>query len=61
MWGVGEEPMEDMDENTRSVFDMDPETQAIMEMMGKTYVSKDVKAADEQLDKERANQERSET
>lgn len=61
VWGVGEEPMEDMDENTRSVFDMDPETQAIMEMMGKTYVSKDVKAADEQLDKERANQERSET
>ena len=27
---------------------MDPEAQAVMEMMGKTFVSKDVRAADEQ-------------
>lgn len=48
-WAVGEEP-EDLDDNgeKKSALDQDPEAQAVMEMMGKTFISKDVRAADEQ-------------
>ena len=49
VWAVGEEPENEDDENVRkSALDLDPEAQAVMEMMGKTFVSKDVRAADEQ-------------
>ena len=51
MWAVGDEPQKD-EENTRSVLDRDPEAQAVLEMMGKTFISKDVRAADEQTAKE---------
>ena len=36
----------------------DPEAQAVMEMMGKTFVSKDVRAEDEQREKEKEEEER---
>ena len=36
---------------------MDPEAQAVLEMMGKTFVSKDVRAADEQDAKNKAQEE----
>ena len=49
VWGVGDLPdPDDEDGVRRSALDMDPEAQAVMEMMGKTFVSKDVRAADEQ-------------
>ena len=41
----------------KSALDLDPEAQAVMEMMGKTFVSKDVRAADEQNDKEKTKEE----
>ena len=45
----GEEAeLEDEDGIRKSALDLDPEAQAVMEMMGKTFVSKDVRAADEQ-------------
>lgn len=55
VWGVGEEPKVDPEdeEGCRSALDADPEAQAMMEMMGKTFVSKDVRAADEQSEKEK--------
>eukprot|EP00095_Tigriopus_kingsejongensis_P010338 maker-scaffold525_size146620-snap-gene-0.13 protein:Tk10338 transcript:maker-scaffold525_size146620-snap-gene-0.13-mRNA-1 annotation:"tld domain-containing protein kiaa1609 homolog" len=49
VWGVGEEPADLDEENTRSVLDVNPETQAVMEMMGKTFVSKDLRAGDDQM------------
>ncbi len=51
VWAVGDEPQKD-EENTRSVLDRDPEAQAVLEMMGKTFISKDVRAADKQTEKE---------
>ena len=39
---------------------MDPEAQAMMEMMGKTFVSKDVKAAEAQEQKEKELAEKKE-
>ncbi len=58
VWGVGEEPDLDDEDGAgkRSALDMDPEAQAVMEMMGKTFVSKDVRAADEQDAKTKAAQ-----
>ena len=53
---MGDEPEKD-EENTRSVLDRDPEAQAVLEMMGKTFVSKDVRAADQQAEKEAAKEE----
>ena len=59
MWGVGEEPAADSDEEGgASALDMDPEAQAVMEMMGKTFVSKTVKAEDEQREKEKRDEDR---
>lgn len=55
---MGDEPEADEDDNVRSALDADPEAQAVLEMMGKTFVSKDVKAADAQRDKERLVEER---
>ena len=43
----------------KSALDLDPEAQAVMEMMGKTFVSKDVRAADEQDAKEKTKEEQS--
>lgn len=49
VWAVGPEPELDEDEMEArsSALDQDPEAQAVMEMMGKTFISKDVRAADE--------------
>jgi len=59
VWGVGEEPAADSDEEGGpSALDMDPEAQAVMEMMGKTFVSKTVKAEDEQREKEKRDEDR---
>ena len=59
VWGVGDEPVADSDEEGGpSALDMDPEAQAVMEMMGKTFVSKTVKAEDEQREKEKRDEER---
>ena len=41
----------------KSALDLDPEAQAVMEMMGKTFVSKDVRAADEQDAKDKTKEE----
>jgi len=57
-WGVGEEPQLDEEEGTRSALDLDPEAQAVMEMMGKTFVGKQVKEQDAQAEKEKADEER---
>ena len=54
---MGDEPEQD-EEGTRSALDQDPEAQAMMEMMGKTFVSKDVKAQDTQMEKEKKDEER---
>ena len=48
---------EDEEEGGRSALDLDPEAQAVMEMMGKTFVSKDVRAADAQDEKEKKDAE----
>ena len=56
VFGVGDEPEKEDDGNTRSVLDRDPEAQAVMEMMGKTFISKDVRAADQQTEKEEQQQ-----
>ena len=54
----GEEAVdEDEDGIRKSALDLDPEAQAVMEMMGKTFVSKDVRAADEQEAKAKKEQE----
>ena len=57
VWGVGEEPVDEDEEEGRSALDLDPEAQAVMEMMGKTFVSKDVRAADAQDEKEKKDAE----
>ena len=57
VWGVGEEPVDEDEEEGRSALDLDPEAQAVMEMMGKTFVSKDVRAADAQDEKEKRDAE----
>eukprot|EP00088_Acartia_fossae_P063520 TRINITY_DN7752_c0_g1_i1.p1 TRINITY_DN7752_c0_g1~~TRINITY_DN7752_c0_g1_i1.p1 ORF type:complete len:419 (-),score=68.03 TRINITY_DN7752_c0_g1_i1:206-1462(-) len=46
IWGVGEEP-EDIDGGSASVLNMDPELQAVMEMMGKTFHSKAIREVDD--------------
>jgi hypothetical protein len=59
VWGVGEEPIDDEEDGgeRKSALDLDPEAQAVLEMMGKTFVSKDVRAADEQDAKNAAKEE----
>ena len=49
--------MDEDEEEGRSALDLDPEAQAVMEMMGKTFVSKDVRAADAQDEKEKRDAE----
>ena len=49
--------LDEDDEGGRSALDLDPEAQAMMEMMGKTFVSKDVKAAEAQEQKEKEQME----
>jgi len=55
VWGVGDEPKdeEDEDEGGGGAMGKDPEAVAVMEMMGKTFISKDVKAADENDEKQK--------
>ena len=62
VWGVGEEPQDEDDIEDGAgggALNKDPEAMAVMEMMGKTFVSKDVQAADENLAKEKADKQRS--
>lgn len=54
VWGVGEE--EEKEEGMRSVLDMDPEAQAVLEMMGKTFHSKAIREVD-QAEQERKEKE----
>ena len=58
VWGLGDEPEEDDDEDAAGALNKDPEAMAVMEMMGKTFISKDVKAADENLAKEKNDEEK---
>jgi hypothetical protein len=58
VWGVGEEPDLDEDEAGPGALDADPEAVAMMEMMGRTFVSKTVRAADAQAEKEKADAKR---
>ncbi|KAG9338106.1 hypothetical protein JZ751_027077 [Albula glossodonta] len=47
VWGVGQPPEELQAEGKKSVLDMDPETQAIMEMAGKTLLSQGLREPEE--------------
>ena len=58
VWGLGDEPEDDDDEDAAGALNKDPEAMAVMEMMGKTFISKDVKAADENLAKEKNDEEK---
>jgi len=54
LWGVGDEPVPDPDDpEAAGAMSKDPEAMAVMEMMGKTFISKDVKAADENDEKQK--------
>ena len=61
VWGAGDEPEDDEDEEGGGggALNKDPEAMAVMEMMGKTFISKDVKAADANLEKQKDDEERS--
>eukprot|EP00092_Neocalanus_flemingeri_P007622 GFUD01008225.1.p1 GENE.GFUD01008225.1~~GFUD01008225.1.p1 ORF type:complete len:428 (-),score=113.48 GFUD01008225.1:127-1410(-) len=50
VFGVGDLKEEDI-EAGRSILDMDPEAQAVLEMMGKTFHSKAIREVDEENDK----------
>ena len=52
VFGVGELKI-DEDEAGPSVLDMDPEAQAVLEMMGKTFHSKVIREVDEEQEKNR--------
>jgi len=54
VWGVGEE--EEKEEGMKSVLDMDPEAQAVLEMMGKTFHSKAIREVD-QAEEEKKKQD----
>jgi hypothetical protein len=59
IWGVGDEPAPDSDDDGgASALDLDPEAQAVLEMMGKTFVSKNVKAEDAQKEKEKLDEKK---
>ena len=48
MIALGELSKEDQEAQGTSVLDLDPEAQAVMEMMGKTFHSKVIREVDEQ-------------
>jgi len=50
VWGVG--PEAEQEEGKRSVLNMDPELQAVMEMMGKTFHSKAIREVDDKEEEE---------
>merc|ERR1712179_350673 len=52
VFGVGELKIEE-DEDGPSVLDMDPEAQALLEMMGKTFHSKVIREVDEEQEKKK--------
>jgi hypothetical protein len=58
VWGVGAEP--DQDGAAGSVLNMDPELQAVMEMMGKSFHSKGIREADQREEKEKEIEKRME-
>jgi len=51
VWGVGPEP-DDLESGANSVLNMDPELQAVMEMMGKTFHSKAIREVDAREDQD---------
>ena len=53
MLGLGELSEEDQDAQRTSVLDLDPEAQAVMEMMGKTFHSKVIREVDEEQEKKK--------
>ena len=57
MIGLGELSEEDQDAQRTSVLDLDPEAQAVMEMMGKTFHSKVIREVDEQEEKKKKREE----
>ena len=57
MIGLGELSEEDQDAQRTSVLDLDPEAQAVMEMMGKTFHSKVIREVDEQEEKKKRREQ----
>ena len=57
MLGLGELSEEDQDAQRTSVLDLDPEAQAVMEMMGKTFHSKVIREVDDQEEEKKKRQE----
>ncbi|XP_076126155.1 MTOR-associated protein MEAK7 isoform X1 [Alosa pseudoharengus] len=47
LWAVSEPPEQEQDENKRSILDVDPEVQAMMEMAGKTLHSQGLREPEE--------------
>jgi len=56
VWGVGPEP--DMENAGSSVLNMDPELQAVMEMMGKTFHSKAIREVDQKEEERKEEEEK---
>ena len=57
MIALGELSKEDQEAQGTSVLDLDPEAQAVMEMMGKTFHSKVIREVDEQEEEKKREQE----
>ena len=57
MLGLGELSEEDQDAQRTSVLDLDPEAQAVMEMMGKTFHSKVIREVDEQEEEKKKREQ----
>ena len=57
MIGLGELSEEDQDAQRTSVLDLDPEAQAVMEMMGKTFHSKVIREVDEQEEEKKKREQ----
>ena len=58
MIGLGELGQEDLEAQAGpSVLDMDPEAQAVMEMMGKTFHSKVIREVDQEEDRRKEQEE----
>ena len=60
MIALGELSKEDQEAQGTSVLDLDPEAQAVMEMMGKTFHSKVIREVDEQEEEKKKREQESE-
>ena len=54
---LGELSKEDQEAQGTSVLDLDPEAQAVMEMMGKTFHSKVIREVDEQEEEKKKREQ----